>query len=272
MALDESLEFLVEEWLWNEGAAAVMKPAAHIRERRIEALFQSLDEASIAKRLSLALSGEPGGITGISFEEVADDAWLDRWRREFKPFRVGRFLFVGEWEDVPDRPDTLKIYPGQAFGTGRHETTRLMIRNMQRMEIEGKRVLDVGCGSGILSLVAERLGAASVEGFDNDPDCRENMLHHLAINQARRTRLHIGTLEDFDFGPFDVILANITLNVLYSLWPNLRVRLRRDGLLLCSGILAEQEEEARKGLTEAGFKLDLSQSEGEWILLTARCG
>ena len=157
-------------------------------------------------------------------------------------------------EDGADEK-TILVYPGQAFGTGQHATTRLMIEAMERHDFENKQVIDVGCGTGILSIAADKMGAGGVFGFDIDPDCAENMQHHLEINQAQRVTLTIGDMTDFTLLSQDIILANITINVLSKIWPSCHRLLRPGGLLICSGILEDQIDNALVRLNGLDFEI-----------------
>ncbi len=268
--LDAAAEDLVEEWLWLDGAVSVSSLPPHEPERRLTALFADAgDGERFAERLRRDAASLPGKLGAVAFAPVDPQAWQVRWRRGFQPLEVGGFRIVGEWESEPDTPRTLRVYPGQAFGTGQHETTRLMLQAMSRLSFQGARVLDAGCGSGILAIAAERLGAAEVFGYDIDPDCAENMRRHLVINRTERVRLEIGRLDDFQLAPFDIILANITINVLAALWPRAAALLKPNGVMIASGVLAEQRDEALALLSQAGFALRRVDAEGEWLALVA---
>ncbi len=259
-------EDFLEELLWALEALSVSSPALHASARFREALFAEVEEGALTAQLRAAIPE----LGQIRFEEVQEQAWQESWRENFKPLQVGKFTLVGEWEQgVVDTPEIIRIYPGMAFGTGQHETTQLIIERLQELDLHGKKVLDAGCGTGILAIAAERLGATDVFGFDIDPDCEENMIHHLAINRCRATRLAIGVLEDFPPASYDVILANITINVLREVWPGLRRQLAPGGVILNSGILENQKAEALTVLAELGFQIDEIRHKGEWLMIQA---
>ena len=265
-------EDYAEQWLWADGASSVSsKPPGH-PDRSLEAMYDELDEVSFHARLEEAARSWPGEVPPAATSEVDEKNWQVQWRENFTPLQAGRFRLVGEWEDLPADDDTIWIYPGQAFGTGQHETTRLVLEHMETIPFDRTRVLDIGCGTGILSIAAEKLGAAEVFGFDADPDCAENMAHHLRINESRHIELSIGTLDDFSLasGSYDVILANITLNVLREVWPLCKGLLKPKGHLISSGILLEQKEEAEAQLLDLGFDIYRHTGLGEWVMLAAR--
>jgi len=267
--LEAEIEAFVEEWLWAQGALSVSTLPADEPERRLDVLFKEIDEELFRLSLDEALAHLPVASPELAFATIPDQEWQVSWRENFKPLAVGGFRLVGEWEQLEPDDRTLLIYPGQAFGTGQHETTRLMIERLCELKPEGCRVLDIGCGSGILSIVAERLGAVAVLGFDADPDCAENMAHHLAINRTSRTRLVIGHLADIEAEPYDLVLANITINVLQEIWPALAPYLAAGGIILNSGILVEQRDEALHALARNGFKAGLMRAAGQWLLIEA---
>ncbi len=261
----ETKEFL-EELLWAHEALSVSSPALHASARFLEALFAEVEEGALTEQLRAAIPG----LGQIRFEEVQEQAWQETWRENFKPLQVGKFTLVGEWEaSIQDAPEIIRIYPGMAFGTGQHETTQLIIERLQELDLGAKKVLDAGCGTGILAIAAERLGAAEVFGYDIDPDCEENMIHHLTINRCTRTRLAIGVLEDFPESSYDVIVANITINVLREVWPSLRRQLAPGGVILNSGILEEQKAEALTVLAELGYAVEQIRHKGEWLMIQA---
>lgn len=265
-------EDLMEDFCWQWEAVAVDREPNHLAKagsiRKVGALLIDLDlEAFSSKTFSFF---PEGSVISIHTEEVQEEAWQESWRKNFQAFSVGHMNIVPEWEDVePDR-NNLIVYPGQAFGTGQHETTRLMLKGIQKIELQDKSVLDIGCGTGILAIAAEKRGAASVFGFDNDPDCRENMDRHLKNNHATRTRLEIGCFEQFHLQQVDVVFMNITLNVLVDLWPLVPKVLKPNGVVLSSGILREQVDDARKHLRTYGFQIIDEDFLGEWCMLLCR--
>ena len=269
--LDPSLETVMEEWLWFQNALSVSSLPEHVTPRKLEALFEDLDQEGFQNDLEQMLARmDEGFVERVSYETVVPEAWQTRWRENFQPLQIGSFRLVGEWEEAAPDPKMVRIYPGQAFGTGQHETTQLIIRRLEQLDLSQRRVLDIGCGTGILAIVAERLGAASVYGFDNDPDAAENMQRHLRINETRVTTLEIATIDQLEPASYDLILANITLNVLIEVWPRVPAFLAQGGVLISSGLLAEQQETAQHHLKKSGFTIDSITGEGEWIMIEAR--
>ena len=268
--VDGEHEDFLEEWFWAREAQAVERKPNHARLREVIALFDDSSNPKIQNELKKSLEDFPGVIHSLGFERVDPQAWQEKWRESFQPLKVGGFTIVGEWLETAADRFTLRVYPGQAFGTGQHQTTQLMITRMEALDLHGKRVLDVGCGTGILAIAAERLGAAEVFGFDIDPDCKQNMARHLAINPTENVSLAIGELDDFQLQPCDLILANLTIDVLASLWTRLADLLVPGGWLLCSGILDHQKATALAGIDAAGLEVVEVYRDGEWLLVEAR--
>lgn len=266
-------EIMAEEWLWGMDAFAVASPAPHDRERSLTAQFTSFDAAAFDaafKQFCAVWELNENDIV-LSFEDVDAENWQERWRESFQPLQAGSFRILPEWQaGAKCDARTLLVYPGQAFGTGQHETTRLIIEALEALDLNGKHVLDAGCGTGILAIAAEKLGAAACFGFDIDPDCHENMERHLAMNQTQHVTLKIGVLEDFDIQDLDVVLANITLNVLREFWPAVKRRMKPGAAIISSGILLEQQQEALVLLQAHGYQVDRVTQQGEWCAIVAK--
>jgi ribosomal protein L11 methyltransferase len=208
---------------------------------------------------------------------VLEADWAHAWKRHFPVLRVGRRLVIRPtWrrhragaQDV-----VLALDPGMAFGTGLHPTTRLCLAGVEdfadRGLISGARVLDVGCGSGILAIAAARLGAGDLLGIDTDPIAVEATEANAGRNRlGRRIRARLGSLPTGE-GPFDVVLANLIASLLVGLAGGLREELRPGGSLLASGIFVDREGEVREALESAGLEVGERRAEGEWVALEAR--
>jgi ribosomal protein L11 methyltransferase len=209
-------------------------------------------------------------------EEVVGDAWRDAWKEHFAPFRLSpRVVIKPPWREVDPSllegsPHVLELEPGRAFGTGLHATTSLVSRvlDARAAEYAGRELLDVGCGSGILALVALVLGAARARAIDVDADAI-----HVAVENAERAGLE-GRLEA-DATPveqitatYPLVLANIQAEVLVPLAGAIMTRVAEGGLLILSGILVPQKE--RVLAAYPGFTLLEAPIEGEWIALVLR--
>jgi ribosomal protein L11 methyltransferase len=207
---------------------------------------------------------------------VHEEDWADAWKSFFPVLRVGRRLVIRPtWRRHRRAPGDVVIAldPGMAFGTGLHPTTRLCLAALEALDdrraIDGSRVLDVGCGSGILAIAAVRLGAADALGVDTDPIAIESTAANARRNRlARRVRTGLGSLPTGE-PPFDVVLANLIAGLLVRLASGLRDELRPGGTVVASGIFVDREDEVRAAFAGAGLDVDERTAEGDWVALTA---
>lgn len=204
-------------------------------------------------------------------EHVVGDAWREGWREFFKPARVGRRLIVRPpWEAFETTGDDvlLTLDPGLAFGTGTHETTRLVLTQIDARLKPGDRVLDVGCGSGILSIAAALLGAREIVAIDVEDDSVIVTLDNAHKNGvAEHITVSLTPLEQLN-DQFPFVVANIETRVLVPMAQALSSRVAAGGTLVLSGILREQGHQVRTAYS--GMELIEQQSEGEWTALVFR--
>jgi ribosomal protein L11 methyltransferase len=255
----------------EERDATTLLKAAQAGKVTLVASFASHEAADEAIR-ALPASWSP------RLEEVVGDAWRDEWKKHFHPFAVCEGIVVRPpWEAYAKKPgDTvLELEPGRAFGTGLHETTSLVAQLLAAhgAELRDARVLDVGCGSGILSLVALGLGAAHARAIDVEEDAvlvtREN-----AARNAMSSRIEADTTDVALLGSaWPVVVANIEARVLVPLAATIASRVAPGGLLILSGILLPQKDDVCAAYAPGlGFALlpDGSQVKGEWVALALR--
>ncbi|MBR5144986.1 MAG: 50S ribosomal protein L11 methyltransferase [Clostridia bacterium] len=211
----------------------------------------------------------------ISFEGINEDDWAESWKQYYKPVPLGKVTIVPAWEryDAKDGEVIIKMDPGMAFGTGTHETTRLVIRLMQDEAIEGKRVLDVGTGSGILSICASKLGAKSCNAYDIDP---------MAVKVARENALADGCSNitvgvsdllrgvDLSEGKYDFCVANIVADIIIRMLPDVRDYVLSGSPLILSGIIGERADEVREAVIKNGFTVEKEIKENDWVGMLVR--
>ena len=213
--------------------------------------------------------------TEISFEGMNEDDWAESWKQYYKPIPLGRVTVVPAWEkyEPKDGEIVVRMDPGMAFGTGTHETTRLVMKIMQDEIKGGERVLDVGTGSGILSICASKLGAKSANAYDIDP---------VAVKVARENAKDDGCdnvtvgvsdlLRDVDLsgGKYDFCVANIVADIIIRMMPDISDYLADGAPLILSGIIAPRADEVRASLKEHGFGIVREEKENDWIAIMAR--
>ncbi|MDX2135012.1 MAG: 50S ribosomal protein L11 methyltransferase [Saprospiraceae bacterium] len=194
--------------------------------------------------------------------------WNALWESNFQPVQVGRFCGVRAQFHPPftDVEHELVIHPKMAFGTGHHETTWLCLATLEHLQVEGAHVLDYGCGTGILAILAARLGASHVEAVDIEEESYQNTLENASINGvAERITARCGTLEAVQTGPFDCILANINRNVILDSLPALSALLRPGGRILASGFLEADEPVLRHAVEENHLRWVSHEQRGRWL-------
>ena len=213
---------------------------------------------------------------------LTDNDWAYSWQKYYKPLEVGRRLYVvPEWmrdEPVPEGRSPLYLNPGLTFGTGSHASTQLCLEGVEEHTLTGRPVLDLGCGSGILSIAALRLGAEHAFACDIDEKCVEVAYENAALNGIDRSRYTVrwgDVLSDQQLkaeigGGYDMVVANIVADVIIGLSGQVRPFLKEGGLFLCSGIIDDRAEEVAQRLREAGWDiLRTRQSEG-WFSYLCR--
>ncbi len=239
----------------------------------IDKLIHGLD--SLTNRMEIG-----SGMLAVSISDEAD--WRDNWKEFFHPFTIGKLLVKPTWESVPNDWDpqyVIDIDPGISFGTGQHETTRMCIEELQQHINEGDAVLDLGFGSGILSIAAAKLGAGSITGTDIDEDCRDTAVTNFEKNgyPGDRARLLIGDLRNDDAlakevgqGCYDIVLANILADIIIGMTDRIHAALSPGGMLIASGIIDFKENEVLDKLTDRGFTIIETNHLGEWSQISAK--
>ena len=213
---------------------------------------------------------------------VRDEDWENNWKQYYKPLTIGRrLLIVPQWEETPetDGREVLRLDPGLIFGTGSHATTRMCLEKLQELPLGGKRVLDLGCGSGILAIGALLLGAAHADGCDIDPKAPDVAMDNAALNGIGADRFHVVAGDVLAPGPlrrrlgqerYDIVLANIVADVIIALSPAVPEWLAEDGVFICSGIIEGRQQEVKAALTAAGFEIAACDRQEDWYCMTCR--
>ncbi len=206
----------------------------------------------------------------IAMEEriVREENWNAQWEETIRPLAVGRFLIKPTWADVPpEHADKvlLEIDPKMSFGTGYHESTRLVLGFLPAVVHGGETVLDAGTGTGVLGIAALKLGAASAIGFDIDPWASVNATENALLNGVGdRFEVREGGLDVVPETGFDLVFANINRNVLLDLMPGFAEKLTPDGRLVLAGLLKTDREVMLASIEAAGLALDGEATENEW--------
>ena len=273
--------------LTDEGLGAVVDAG---RPATVRAYLPARDPRAVREAVAAA-DRALGHLSAFGLREIGalvtalvhDSDWASAWKRHVRVMRIGRRIVIRPtWRRHRRAPGDVVIAmdPGMAFGTGLHPTTRLCLAGIERWADDGllsrgaaadghARLLDVGCGSGVLSIAAGLLGAGELVGVDTDPIAIEATLANAGRNRLRRrVRAWQGTVPT-GAAPFDLVAANLIASVLVALAPRLRDELRPGGRLLASGIFVDREGDVRSALAAAGLAILRREAEGDWVALDA---
>lgn len=222
------------------------------------------------------------GEVSIAIDETEDIDWINNWKQYFKQFYVDDILIIPSWEEVKEEDKDrmiIHIDPGTAFGTGMHETTQLCIRQLKKFVKEDTELLDVGTGSGILSIVALKLGAKHAVGTDLDPCAVPAVEENKEVNEipTQDFDMMIGNIIDdkevqdkVGYEKYDIVVANILADVLVPLTPVIVNQMKKGGIYITSGIIDNKEETVVEAVKAAGLEVLEVTYQGEWVSVTAR--
>nr|WP_300657739.1 50S ribosomal protein L11 methyltransferase [uncultured Acetatifactor sp.] len=222
------------------------------------------------------------GEGSVTLDETEDIDWINNWKQYFHQFYIDDILVIPSWEDVKaeDRDRmVLHIDPGTAFGTGMHETTQLCVRQLRKYMTPGARLLDVGTGSGILSILSLMFGAGHAVGTDLDPCAVEAVAANSETNGIDPSRFEMLTgniitdqevRDRVGYGCYDIVAANILAEVLVPLTPVIVDQLKPGGIYITSGIIDDREETVAEAVKAAGLKVLEVNRQGEWVNVTAQ--
>lgn len=222
------------------------------------------------------------GEGSVVVDETEDIDWINNWKQYFHQFYIDDILVIPSWENVEAKDSdkmVIHIDPGTAFGTGMHETTQLCIRQLKKYVTEDTEILDVGCGSGILGMLALKFGAKHSVGTDLDPCAIDATYENMDNNGISRDQYEvmIGNIIDdkevqdkVGYEKYDIVAANILADVLVPLTPVIIHQLKKGGIYITSGIIEDKEEMVVEAVKKAGLEVLEVNHQGEWVSVTAR--
>ena len=218
----------------------------------------------------------------IEESQTEDVYWVNNWKQYFHQFYIDDILVIPSWENVEAKDSdkmVIHIDPGTAFGTGMHETTQLCIRQLKKYVTEDTEILDVGCGSGILGMLALKFGAKHSVGTDLDPCAIDATYENMDNNGISRDQYEvmIGNIIDdkavqdkVGYEKYDIVAANILADVLVPLTPVIIHQMKKGGIYITSGIIEDKEDVVVEAVKEAGLEVLEVNHQGEWVSVTAR--
>lgn len=213
------------------------------------------------------------GSTEIEVQDIEDRDWNSEWKKNFKPFKLGNNVIIKPtWEDYfPKEGEIIiEIDPGAAFGTGTHETTSLCIEQLEGKIESESSVLDIGTGTGILAILASKLGAGNVLGIDIDDDSIRIAKENVEVNDCHNVDIKKGNLLNKIDYQADIVVANITADIIIKMMSKLSTVLKKGGLFISSGILTTKVANVKLALIENKFEIVETLIKGEWAGITAR--
>lgn len=211
----------------------------------------------------------------IELADIKEEDWSNNWKKYFHTMEIGDTLLVKPfWEEATDTDRMVfEINPGLSFGTGSHHTTRLCLEDIEKSVSDGDEVLDLGCGSGILSIVSLMYGAKNAIAVDIDPNSMDTAYDNLARNNISRDRYNVligNILSDEDLQEqvlakqYDIVLANIVADVIIAALPLVKKAIKPDGIFITSGIIEDRMEDVISALTESGFEIISEKRSADW--------
>ena len=268
-------ELVEEKQEQTTGITFFLRDNLYGREQlsQIKSALQSVKETE--KELDL-------GSLEVTMKNVAEEDWANNWKKYFKPFPVGdKIMIKPSWEELPAQTDKiiLKIDPGHIFGTGTHETTQLCMELIEKYVKKDDMVLDIGCGSGILSIASLLLDAKEADAVDIDPNAIQIAYENSDRNDIDRSRYHVkagNILEDkelqasYSGKKYDLVAANIVADVIIALTKQVPDYIKDGGVFLCSGIITERKEDVLEALKAAGFAVLDIKEKTSWVAIATR--
>ena len=243
----------------------IVKVEGYFAESEIEnALVQINQRIDLLKKQSVFNLGS----LEMAIDEVENDDWFNNWKKSYKPIHAGKLVIVPSWikYEKQENEVVISMDPGMAFGSGEHETTRMCLELMEDVGMINKKVIDVGTGSGILALSAAALGSKDVEAYDIDDVAVKAAKENVKINHFEDIiKVANSNLLKNAKNNYDVVLANITADVLQILAKDLKTYVNKDGIVIISGILNIYEDAVKQCYLSHGYKILQRINKGEWV-------
>lgn len=272
-------DYVDEELLDKGQAQTCVKVYITDNQTGLDMLNQIKSELSLLKSMDL---GNEFGSLEAQLSNISEQDWAQNWKRYYKPLKIGeRVLIKPEWEEVGDCEERVifNINPGMSFGTGTHQSTQLCIEQIERYIKNGDSVLDLGCGSGILSIISMLLGAKEALAIDIDPNAADIARKNALLNSidhknykaiAGDVLTDTNLLQDLKEKKYNIVLVNIVADVIISLSENIKELLKKDAILIASGIILFRLEEVKSALVKNGLEIIDIITKDDWAAVVAK--
>jgi len=270
---DDIVKDILSEFVFSIGCKGIedLDETTFEEKSGLRLFFEEDDDPEIIKN-SLILFFEENGfeVPIISSEKIPKADWREEWKKTYQPVEAGKFLVVPAWMEVQTDKIRILIEPKMAFGTGTHETTKLMLQEISKYDFTGKKVFEAGSGSGILSIAAVKMGADSVTAVDIDEESYDNCKENAHLNHAdMKIHTKFTTTSDYEAEDiYDVVLANINRSVLEELISSFKKITKPKGIIILSGILIDENARMYSRIKEIGGLITDGYYEmNEWCLI-----
>ena len=265
----ESLDYADEEFMNSLGDDVTIKAYFHQEYNRDDLI------KLVKSRLEFVSQFLDVGKGYIGYTEIDEEDWSTSWKKYYKPFNISEHVVIKpSWEDYKAMPDEIivELDPGMAFGTGTHETTRLCSQCLEKYVKTGDKVLDVGSGTGILSIIAAKLGAENLVACDVDDIAVRVTLENCIINNVQ-DKIHVlkGTLNDIKKEKYDIIVANILADIIIGISESIPYYLKKNGYFIASGIIKARKDDVIDACNNAGIVYETIMDLGEWVAIVFKC-
>lgn len=250
------------------GAEAAVIKAYFSEDEKIEDIVSNIK----SKLEDIKTEGIDIGEGRVLYALVKEEDWANNWKKYYKPTNIGKSIVIKPiWEEysASESEKVVELDPGMAFGTGTHETTKMCIEALENTVKENSVIYDIGTGSGILAIVAAKLGAKEVLGVDLDPVAVDSAIENVKYNNLDNIRIIQGNLVDVVEGQADIVVANIIAEIICVLVDDVKKVLKPGGTFISSGIIHERREMVTNKLINSGFEVVKTDKDGEWNCITA---
>lgn len=257
-----------DETLQHIGKGAVIK--AYYKENEDFMEYFNYIQDSVEH---LSYFGFDKGYGLVTYRKVNENSWENNWKKYYKPTKIGNKVVVKPiWEKYNLNSDEIvvELDPGMAFGTGTHETTKMCVIALEKNVKTESVVFDIGTGSGILAIIASKLGAKQVVAVDLDPVAVESAKNNVSCNNINNIEVLNGNLLDVVKGKADVVVANILAEIIISFVDDVKNFINPNGIFICSGIIHDKKQDVIDKLVSSGFEIVETNIDGEWDCITAK--
>ena len=265
----DSLDYADEEFMNSLGEDVIIKAYFPGDKNIIELVDLIKEKINFTKNFLNTGEGY------IGYSEVDDEDWATAWKKYYKPVHItDNIVIKPSWETYEQKPNEIIIEmdPGMAFGTGTHETTQMCAQLVEALVKEKSRVIDIGCGTGILSIIAAKLGAVDIIAIDIDGIAVRVTKENCELNHVTKEISAVqGVLKDITPVKVDIIVANIIANVIIDISTLIPYYLKTDGYLATSGIIKERKQEVLEAYLKNGFSVEKVIEMGEWVAILFKC-